>query len=231
MENVPGLMRTKIYGSFKKKLSEAGYEVSDGLVACSGFGVPQTRKRLVMLASLLGPISLPIPTQAGFRTVRQTIGQLDPIEHGQASEFDPLHVCSRLEPINLERIRVSNPGGSWRDWPEELLPTCFTKESGQSYRSVYGRMRWDWPAPTLTTQFYRYGTGRFGHPEQDRALSLREGALLQTFPQEYRFVAPNGKVSITALGRQIGNAVPPDLACAIGKSIVSHIEDKGINGA
>ena len=230
MENVPQLMGNPIYHKFKHELTEAGYNIADGIISCADFGVPQKRRRLVMLASLLGTIDMPKSVakeplfhRAGLKTVRQAIGHLRPLEHGQSSETDPLHVCSRLEPINLKRIQASRPGGSWKDWPTALLPDCYKKDSGLSYGSVYGRMLWDKPAPTLTTQFYRYGTGRYGHPEQDRALSLREGAILQTFPEQYQFIAPGEKASFTKVGRQIGNAVPPSLASAIGKAITDHL--------
>ena len=230
MENVPQLMGNPIYHEFKHELTGAGYNIADGIISCADFGVPQKRRRLVMLASLLGTIDMPKSAakeplfhRAGLKTVRQAIGHLRPLEHGQSSETDPLHVCSRLEPINLKRIQTSRPGGSWQDWPTALLPDCYKKDSGLSYGSVYGRMLWDKPAPTLTTQFYRYGTGRYGHPEQDRALSLREGAILQTFPEQYQFIAPGEKASFTKVGRQIGNAVPPSLASAIGKAITDHL--------
>lgn len=230
MENVPQLMGNPIYHKFKHELTGAGYNIADGIISCADFGVPQKRRRLVMLASLLGTIDMPKSAakeplfhRAGLKTVRQAIGHLRPLEHGQSSETDPLHVCSRLEPINLKRIQASRPGGSWQDWPTALLPDCYKKDSGLSYGSVYGRMQWDKPAPTLTTQFYRYGTGRYGHPEQDRALSLREGAILQTFPEQYQFIAPGEKASFTKVGRQIGNAVPPSLASAIGKAITDHL--------
>ena len=228
MENVPQLMDRPIYGRFKRALTDAGYTVSDGVISCADFGVPQRRYRLVMLASLseLGGIDMPNPTGRNPKTVRQAIGQLAPLEHGQSSLTDPLHVCSRLEPLNLKRIQASKPGGSWRDWPAELLPDCYKKTSGLSYGSVYGRMEWDRVGPTLTTQFYRYGTGRFGHPEQDRALSLREGAHLQTFPEEYQFCPPGGRGSFSRIGRHIGNAVPPSLATAIGKTILTHLRQK-----
>ncbi len=229
MENVPQLMDKPIYNRFKRELAYAGYRVSDGVISCAHFGVPQSRSRLVMLASLLGEINMPRPDPQKTKTVRQAIGQLPPLEHGQSSETDPLHVCSRLEPVNLKRIRASKPGGSWRDWPAELLPDCYKKDSGLSYGSVYGRMKWDALAPTLTTQFYRYGTGRYGHPEQDRALSLREGAIIQTFPEQYQFVAPGEKASFSIVGRQIGNAVPPSLGYAIGKTIVGHIRKRAKN--
>ena len=224
MENVPQLMDEPIYDEFKQALIVAGYKVSDDIVSCAQFGVPQRRRRLVMLSSLLGRIDMPKPESIKPGTVRQAIEKLAPLENGQASKTDPLHVCSRLEPINLKRIKASKPGGSWRDWPAVLLPDCYKKDSGRSYGSVYGRMQWDMLAPTLTTQFYRYGTGRFGHPEQDRALSLREGALLQTFPEHYQFLPPGGKALFTRIGRHIGNAVPPSLASAVGKAITCHLE-------
>ena len=231
MENVPQLMDKPIYNKFKRALADAGYSISDEVISCADFGVPQTRSRLVMLASLLGRIDMPKPGAQKPKTVRQAIGHLAPLEHGQSSETDPLHICSRLEPINLKRIQASKPGGTWRDWPTELLPDCYKKASGLSYVSVYGRMQWDMPAPTLTTQFYRYGTGRYGHPEQDRALSLREGAILQTFPGQYQFVAPDEKGSFLKIGRQIGNAVPPSLAYAIGKAITGHLRKRGNKNA
>jgi DNA (cytosine-5)-methyltransferase 1 len=224
MENVPQLIEKPIYNQFKCELVNAGYSVSDGIISCADFGVPQSRSRLVMLASLFGEVDMPKPDPQKLNTVRRAIEHLAPLEHGQASEIDPLHICSRLDPINLKRIRASKPGGSWRDWPPELLPDCYKKVSGLTYGSVYGRMQWDMPAPTLTTQFYRYGTGRYGHPEQDRALSLREGAILQTFPEQYQFVPPGGKASFLTIGRQIGNAVPPALGCAIGKAIIGHLK-------
>ena len=224
MENVPQLMDEPIYDEFKRALTCAGYHVpTDAIVSCTQFGVPQRRRRLVMLASLLDKIDMPKPEPVQPRTVRQTIEKLAPLGHGQSSETDPLHVCSRLEPINLKRIQASKPGGSWRDWPTTLLPDCYKKDSGLSYGSVYGRMQWDMPAPTLTTQFYRYGTGRFGHPEQDRALSLREGALLQTFPEHYQFLPPGEKALFARIGRHIGNAVPPFLASAVGEAITRHL--------
>ncbi len=123
---------------------------------------------------------------------------------------------------NLQRIKQSKPNGTWRDWNRKLLPACYKKESGQTYTSVYGRMGWDGVSPTITTQFHNYGSGRFGHPTQNRALSLREGALLQTFPEDYDF----GEVkSMTDIARHIGNAVPPVLGEIIGKTIKKHLNE------
>ena len=135
-----------------------------------------------------------------------------------------LHKASKLSPINLKRIRQSKPGGSWKDWDKDLLLECHQKDSGKSYVSVYGRMEWDKPSPTMTTQCNGIGNGRFGHPEQDRAISLREAALLQTFPKSYKFFDENNPLTTRQLSTHIGNAVPVKLGKVIGKSIKKHIE-------
>ena len=132
---------------------------------------------------------------------------------------DVLHQTAKLSEINLERIRCSKPGGTWLDWPKELRCECHKKESGRTFTSVYGRMSWDAVAPTITTQFYCYGTGRYGHPVQDRALTLREGALIQTFPQDYQFIEPGQPFALKDVAREIGNAVPVKLGEVIGESI------------
>lgn len=134
-----------------------------------------------------------------------------------------MHAASKLSELNLERIRASRPGGTWRDWPKHLVADCHRRETGQTYPGVYGRMHWDEPAPTLTTQFYGFGNGRFGHPKQDRAISLREGAILQGFPKSYSFIPKGAPVHFKALGRMIGNAVPVTLGEVIGQSIASHL--------
>ncbi|MEH1955437.1 DNA cytosine methyltransferase [Nostoc sp.] len=142
---------------------------------------------------------------------------------GQASKTDRLHQCSKLSPLNLQRIRASKPGGTWRDWSKDLIAKCHTKTSGKNYSGVYGRMEWDQPSPTITTQCFGFGNGRFGHPEQDRAISLREAALLQTFPADYEFVATDEPVVFAHVGRLIGNAVPVKLGKVIAQSILQHI--------
>ncbi len=120
--------------------------------------------------------------------------------------------------------QAPRPDGTWRDWPEELVTECHRRETGRGYASVYGRMAWDRPSPTITTQFYGFGNGRFGHPEQDRAISLREGAILQSFPKDYVFIRPIDEIHFTRIGRLIGNAVPFALARAIARSIRAHLE-------
>ncbi len=211
-----------------KTLEANDYHVSHSAVYCPDYGIPQQRSRLVLLASKLGPIHLAPKThsKSKYRTVRNVIGNLEPIEAGQISPKDPLHRTSKLSPLNQKRIRKSKPGGSWLDWDKKLRCPCHRKESGASYTAVYGRMSWDKPAPTITTQFYVYGTGRFGHPEQNRALSLREGALLQTFPKYYKFCKQGNNESAKQIGVHIGNAVPVRLGKIIGRSIIKHLENR-----
>ena len=185
MENVPDLRRHRIFDEFVNRLGAAGYETTASVVFCPDYGIPQQRSRLVLFASLLGPIRILPPTYAANRypTVRMAIGRLPALEAGKASPADALHRSSSLSPMNLRRIRASRPGGTWRDWDRELVAACHRRKKGKTYPSVYGRMEWDQPSPTITTQFIGFGNGRFGHPEQDRAISLREGAMLQTFPR------------------------------------------------
>ena len=166
-----------------------------------------------------------------YPTVRQAIGNLSALKDGEQDANDLLHRACRLSPTNLKRIRQSTPGGTWRDWDEELQLECHNKESGKTYPSVYGRMSWDEPSPTITTQFYGYGNGRFGHPEQDRALSLREGAILQSFPPDYVFIDNDHPSNRREIGIHIGNAVPVELGRAIGISIQQHLQEVEENAA
>ena len=144
---------------------------------------------------------------------------------GGVDPCDALHAASRLSALNLERIRESNPGGTWRDWPERQRARCHTRASGATHPSVYGRMTWDAASPTITTQCFGYGNGRFGHPEADRAISLREAAMLQGFPRDYRFLRPQERASFATMGRLIGNAVPVPLGEYIGRALVEHVSE------
>lgn len=214
---------------FERFLKESRYYVSYSNVYCPDYGIPQKRRRLVLIASKYGKIELITPTHSkeSYKTIKDAIGDLPPIESHEVCEIDPLHKTTTLSEINLKRIRSSKPKGTWLDWDEDLRLECHKKSSGNSYKSVYGRMAWDEPSPTITTQFYNYGTGRFGHPNQDRALTLREGAILQTFPIDYKFYEKEDDISITKLGRHIGNAVPVKLGLVIGESIINHLEKHG----
>ncbi len=223
MENVPTVEKHVVYDDFVAALGKCGYRVWHGVVDCSDYGLPQRRRRMVLLASLIGPIELIERTHERPQTVRDAIGKLPPIPAGGALPSDPLHTASKLSKLNLQRIRASRPGGTWRDWPTRLIADCHRRDSGRTYPGVYSRMVWDEPAPTLTTQFYGFGNGRFGHPEQDRALSLREGAILQGFPEDYSFVPADSPIHFKRMGRMIGNAVPVTLARIIGRSILRHL--------
>lgn len=225
MENVPELQRHEVYTDFHDKLVDLGYRVSTTVVYCPDYGIPQHRNRLVLFASLLGEISI-IPkthSASNYRTVKSAIRKLPSLKDGEECSTDPLHRTSSLSKTNLARIRSSKPGGTWRDWPDNLVADCHRKDTGKTYPSVYGRMEWDKPSPTVTTQFFGFGNGRFGHPEQDRAISLREGAILQSFPRSYAFAKPDDDYGFKAIGRLIGNAVPVRLGEVVGKTIGTHL--------
>jgi len=231
MENVPQLLDHRVFGAFLDALRD--YYIWWDTIDCAQYGVPQTRKRLVLLASRLGPISIlpPRTDQNGSFidesgntvTVRRAISHLPPLAAGESDPNDPIHSACSLSELNLRRIRASLPGGTWRDWDAALVASCHRKNSGETYPSVYGRMEWDAPAPTITTQSFGYGNGRFGHPEQDRAISLREAAILQTFPETYRFLQDGERLRFYVLGRMIGNAVPVRIGEIVAKSLLSHL--------
>ncbi len=233
MENVPELQRHSIFRYFLKTLADEGFHFSADperrVVYCPDYGIPQHRSRLVIVASRFGPIELIPPTHrpSQYRRVGDVLGSLPALAAGDQCPNDPMHRSSVLSPLNLRRIRHSKPGGTWRDWPVQLIADCHRKESGRTYGGVYGRMEWDRPSPTITTQFYGFGNGRFGHPEQDRAISLREGAVLQSFPKKYAFVEPGTQYSFKTVGRMIGNAVPVRLGKAIGDTINLHLSKYG----
>lgn len=230
MENVPAIASFKlksVLADFVEVLQNEGYNVKYKVVYCPDYGIPQTRKRLVLLASRLGNIDLISPThkKENYVTVKDAIGHLPPLEAGQGCPTDALHRCRVLSPLNLQRLKSTPYGGSWKDWPADLMLECHKKESGKSFGSVYGRMVWEEPSPTMTTLCTGIGNGRFGHPVQNRAISAREAALFQTFPITYKFFPNEYEVSLTKASRYIGNAVPPKLGEVIAQSIKNHIED------
>lgn len=230
MENVPQIASfslKNVLQDFVDLLENNHYHCSVKVVYCPDYGIPQTRKRLVLLASKFGDIKLISPTHSkdNYVTVKDVIGDLPPLEAGETSDTDPLHRAKSLSPLNMQRIMHTPYGGSWKDWPKDLMLECHKSENGRSFGSVYGRMRWEKPAPTMTTQCTGLGNGRFGHPEQNRAITAREAALIQTFPQEYKFFADEEHVSIVKASRYIGNAVPPQLGFVIAQSIIRHIEE------
>ena len=224
MENVPTVTKHKVFDDFVAALESQGYVVWFKVIDCAEYGLPQRRRRTVLLASLHGEITLRDPDTSRIKTVEDALKGLPVLRRGGSDGEDPLHTSSGLTPLNYQRIKASKPGGSWRDWPKHLIAKCHRKTTGKTYPGVYGRMKWDEPAPTLTTQFYGFGNGRFGHPSQARALSLREGAILQGFPRDYSFVPNGAPIHFKVLGRLIGNAVPVQLGRVIGDSIIAHVK-------
>lgn len=231
MENVPTLLNFKkapVFYDFVSGLKDVGYFVWYKIIYSPDYGIPQKRKRLVLLASRIGEIELlpPTHTPENYITVKEAIGHLEEIKSGEYSKNDFVHKASMLSEKNIERIKQSKPGGSWdKDWDDKLKLSCHTTEKGKTYVSVYGRMKWDEPSPTMTTFCTGIGNGRFGHPEQDRAISLREAAILQTFPEDYKFADNIDELKFSKSSRHIGNAVPPKLGEIIGKSILHHLRE------
>ena len=226
-ENVPRIEGKAVFASFVAMLDDLGYSVDSDVRRCTDYGLAQNRRRLVLVASRLGTAEVPDGDRRGQppKTVRQAIGNLPVIEAGSADEADPVHRSRGLSKLNKKRMAASKPGGTWHDWPVKLRAPCHRRASGAAFKNVYARMSWDKPSPTITTYFHNFGAGRFGHPdpEQHRTISLREAAILQGFPDHYRF-APDGEAApLTTLGRHIGNAVPPPLGAAIGRSFVKSL--------
>ena len=230
VENVPGLQkldaRSQPFGGFVKQLEDAGYELDYRPIKLAKYGIPQSRRRLVLVGSRHGKVRLPEETHGPgatnerYATVRDWIAHLPPIKAGEEHPDVPNHRAANLSARNLERIEATPEGGGNRDWPKELALECHEGVSG--YSDVYGRMSWDAPASGLTTRCTSYSNGRFGHPDQHRAISIREAACLQTFPEEFAF-----KGSMASMARQIGNAVPVRLAKLVGFRFIEHLRDAG----
>lgn len=227
MENVPGIKGKRGAKILERALSLAknnGYIIHEKVLDAQDYGVPQRRKRLIIIGELVNDnrsnFQFPVPN--GNRiTVRDTISFLPPppANGGEHSSIS-LHRSDKLSKKNVERISFLKAGQGREFLPNELLADCHKISSSIiGHRNVYGRMPWDDVAPTITARFDSFTRGQFGHPEQNRSISLREGALLQTFPADFMFCG--NKVEIA---RQIGNAVPVKLACAIGEKIIESLE-------
>jgi len=237
MENVPQLMSHKngvVIKDFIQKLETLGYAVSTYKVNAANYGVPQRRYRLILFASKFGKVDL-IPKlfeDANVPTVADAISHLPPVEDGEIHPNDRLHRARKLSPANKQRIMATSEGGNWTEWPAHLLEglTCRDTNMGKTFTSAYGRMSWNKPAPTLTTHCTGLSNGSYGHPMQNRAISLREAALLQSFPENYKFNNEEQELSVSILARHIGNAVPPKLGESIGKSILNHLTQYNFDG-
>lgn len=232
VENVPGLKGkgADVLDAFKQMLKKEGYQWDEKALYAKDYGVPQNRRRYVLIASRLFKPVIPQSTHGNkegllpYRTVCQTISKYPKIKAGEKNTQFPNHQCANLSELLLKRIKATpHDGGSRTDWPEELVLDCH--KSFKGHTDVYGRMKWDEPSPTLTVKCFSLSNGRFGHPEQNRAISLREAAALQTFPDDYVFYG-----SVQEVGRQIGNAVPVLLAKVMGEYILTehnkHIKTK-----
>lgn len=226
MENVTNIRNKEVFRNFVDTLIEKEYYFETGMLYGPHFELPQRRKRLILLASKFGPVEIPSGNKdipESMISVEKALSGLPPLNAGDQDPEDPLHKARKLSEKNILRIRHSVPGGTWRDWPTSLLSPCQLRATGKTFQSFYGRMVASEPAPTITTQAHNFGAGRFGHPTEDRALSLRESAILQGFPRDYDFISPEREFSMEAIGRMIGNAVPPNFGRAIGKSIVDNV--------
>ena len=221
VENVP-LIRsrgTDVLQRFLCLLDCLGYCYVYETVNAMNYGVPQSRKRFVLLASRLFTPEIPLPTHGEglkpFVTVRNTIAHYPPIAAGEQHQEIPNHVTSNISELNLLRLNATpHDGGDRRAWTNKLHLSCHADYNGHT--DVYGRMFWDKASPTLTSKCYSISNGRFGHPTQDRAISLREAAALQSFPDDYIFYGAKKET-----GRQIGNAVPVLLAQTLGTYILN----------
>lgn len=215
LENVPNLARYSRYRRFKASLRKLGYRVSDAVVDVADYGVPQRRRRLVLLASSIGTISL-ADTIKRPRTVRDAIGGLP----AGGLEGDPLHDVTehRSERVRQLIAHIPKDGGSRSSLPEGFGLRCHAEHDG--FHDVYGRMRWDDVSPTITGGCINPSKGRFLHPEEDRAITLREAALLQSFPPPYKFSLRRGKY---AAAEMIGNALPPGFSYAQALAIRQHL--------
>ena len=235
VENVPGLQKVSSenggpFSVFVEQLKNNGYFVEYDVIAAQKYGAVQVRRRLVLLASRLGQISIPDPTYGPncknpYMTVQDAIEDLPLVGHGKEhpdTRKYPNHRAARLSDLNLERIRHTGTNGR-RDWPDRLLPKCYSKKAnGERYNGhsdCYTRLAWDEPAPGLTTRCISYSNGRFGHPEQDRAITVREAARIQGFPDTFVFTG-----SLNSMARQIGNAVPVQVAKAFGRHFIKHVK-------
>lgn len=224
MENVPGLAKRglPLLKKFEKKLELMGYIVTKGILQMADYGVPQSRKRLVLLAGKGFKIPLPRPTHScsadinskmkPWITLREVlkdgnepISILEAKKNGGPSKFN-WHIVRDLKRINMKRLKFLSAGGSRLVLPRKLRPTCHKNIKG--FQNVYGRMSWDNVAPTITSGCTTLSAGRFGHPKKDRTISVREAAKIQTFPSRYIFKTDKVYTACAL----VGNALPPKFA-------------------
>ena len=218
MENVPALASDRRMNVVKRELNRLGYSFDAKVLNAADFGVPQRRRRMIMLCSRVGELCIEQPARPiTLSTVRQKIGKMPT----PGSSGDSLHDMPEKRSPRIQRLisLVPKDGGSRKDLPEDLKLDCHKRIDG--FRDVYGRMAWDKPSPTITGGCSNPSRGRFLHPEQDRTITLREAALLQTFPITYKFSLKRGKQSVAVM---VGNALPPIFIEHHAKNILNHLE-------
>lgn len=234
MENVPGLPRKgrALYRQLRSRLEALDYRLTEGILQVADYGVPQFRRRFVLLGGLGFEIALPAATYSGsparglkpWRTVRDAIeGMPEPVTLAAAKAKGPVersdwHIVRNLSAKNIKRIQAAKAGQTWRHIPEHLRPACH-RDGYVGFTNVYGRMEWDRPSPTITGGCTTFSKGRFGHPDDDRTISVREAALLQTFPPDYRLDVPY----IDRVCNMVGNALPCDFAEAISRQCAEQL--------
>ena len=240
MENVPGLPQRGrfLYGRLRSRLQALGYRLTEGVLQVADYGVPQLRRRFVLLGGQGFEITLPEGTHSRaptgdlvpWRTVRDTIEDMpEPTILAQAKargqvERSDWHVVRDMSCKNIERIKATRAGETWAHIPEHLRPDCH-RDGYVGFTNVYGRMEWDRPSPTITGGCTTFSKGRFGHPEADRTISVREAALLQTFPLDYRLDTPY----MDYVCNMIGNALPCNFAEALSRRCVEQLRKQSVN--
>jgi len=220
MENVPGLVNYNLFKYMIRGLRKLGYNPKFKPVNLQEYGVPQRRRRLVLVGSLLGDIDIAKPTNEKV-TVREIIGNIESVSKTK----DPLHkiVASHTSEI-MERIKMTpKNGGSRMDLPKEFELACH-KDEEVGFTDVYRRLRWDDYSSTISGGCLNPSKGRFLHPTKNRAITAREAALLQTFPRTYKFPTNISKTSVSLL---IGNALPPKFSCIQSANIKKHLKKSG----
>lgn len=227
VENVPGILKKKEesgLNKFVRSLEDQGYKVHYEIVNLNNYGVPETRKRFSLIANRVSDEVVFPEADSSKPTVRDFIGEhngFPSIPAGHKDHTDFMHTVAGLRDVNIKRLKKTpKDGGSRSCWANtDLQLEAYKNPKGTvSFSDTYGRMSWDKPAPTITTKFFSISNGRFAHPEEDRAISLREGATLQTFSKTYKFIG----TSTASIARMIGNAVPPLYAKKLGQSIVEN---------
>jgi DNA (cytosine-5)-methyltransferase 1 len=219
LENVPGIEKYHRFKTFLREIRKLGYLVNKESLQLSDFAVPQRRRRIVVLAGLGFEIEMPAPARTRERRdVRWAIGHLPP----PSKSRNRLHrETTQHDAKMLERIAaVPKDGGSRFDWPDSLALACHEDTDG--FKDVYGRMSWDDPSPTITGGCINASKGRFVHPEENRAITLLEAALLQTFHASYYFSPKRGRYAIAEM---IGNALPPEFARRVGCSVIRSLKN------